>query len=28
VTVINTSTRHVYAPITVGNFPVAAAISG
>ena len=28
VSLINTSTRHVYAPITVGNFPVAVAISG
>ena len=28
VSLINTSTRHVYTPITVGNFPVAVAISG
>jgi YVTN family beta-propeller protein len=28
VSLVNTSTRHVYAPITVGNFPVAVAVSG
>jgi DNA-binding beta-propeller fold protein YncE len=27
VSLINTETRHVFAPLTVGNFPVAAAIS-
>jgi YVTN family beta-propeller protein len=28
VSLIDTRTRHVYAPITVGNFPAAVAISG
>jgi YVTN family beta-propeller protein len=28
VSLINTSTQHVYAPITVGSFPTAVAISG
>jgi len=28
ITLINTHTRHVFAPVTVGDFPVAVAISG
>jgi hypothetical protein len=28
VSLFSTRTRHVYAPVTVGNFPVAAAITG
>jgi YVTN family beta-propeller protein len=28
ITLINTRTRHVFAPVTVGNYPVAVAISG
>ena len=28
ITLINTRTQHVFAPVTVGNYPVAIAISG
>jgi YVTN family beta-propeller protein len=28
ITLINTRTRHVFAPVTVGNYPVAVVVSG